>query len=139
MSILVVVEQSGGEWNRMSWEALAAGQQLAAEMNMPVSAAVLGQGIDGLAAELGGKQLAGVWAVEHELLKDYTPDAYASAIRQLVAQAAPAVVLFPHTYQVRAFLPKLATSLGKVAVSDVVGHRVDAGQQYWCASSSREK
>ena len=39
----------------------------------------------------------------------------------------PEYVLLPHTYQVRDFLPKLATALGTVAVSDVVAHRVDAG------------
>jgi len=33
-------------------------------------------------------------------------------------------VLFPHSYQVRDFLPKLATSLHRVAVSDVIGHRI---------------
>ena len=38
------------------------------------------------------------------------------------------LVLFPHTYQVRDFLPKLATSLNRVAVSDVVTHRVENGQ-----------
>ena len=37
-------------------------------------------------------------------------------------------MLFPHTYQVRDFLPKLAASLGKVAVSDAIAHRVDHGQ-----------
>jgi electron transfer flavoprotein alpha subunit len=37
-------------------------------------------------------------------------------------------VLFPHTYQVRDFLPKLATSLERVAVSDAIAHRVDGGQ-----------
>ena len=39
----------------------------------------------------------------------------------------PEYVLLPHTYQVRDFLPKLATALGTVAVSDVVAHRVDSG------------
>src|SRR5262249_35023546 len=33
-----------------------------------------------------------------------------------------------HTYQVRDFLPKLATSLNRVAVSDVVSHRAENGQ-----------
>ncbi len=37
-------------------------------------------------------------------------------------------MLFPHTYQVRDFLPKLATALGRVAVSDVVAHRVENGE-----------
>ena len=46
----------------------------------------------------------------------------------MIAHAGASLVLFPHTYQVRDFLPKLATSLGKVAISDVVAHRVDNGQ-----------
>jgi electron transfer flavoprotein alpha subunit len=37
-------------------------------------------------------------------------------------------VLFPQTYQVRDFLPKLATAHDRVAVSDVVSHRVDNGE-----------
>jgi electron transfer flavoprotein alpha subunit len=132
MSILVVMEQRaiGGPaaWNRMSWETLAAGQQLARELQQPVSAAVLGQDIEGLAAELAQKQLDRVYAVEHDLLTSYTPDTYTAAVRQLVEKIRPEVVLFPHTYQVRDFLPKLATALGRVAVSDVVAHRVEEGK-----------
>src|SRR3954453_10392059 len=116
MSILVVMEQRGGEWHRMSWETLAAGQQLAAQLGTTVSAAVLGSDSSALAGELATKALDKVYAVNHALLGDYTPDAYAAALRQLVSHAAPTLVLFPHTYQVRDFLPKLATSLGKVAV-----------------------
>jgi electron transfer flavoprotein alpha subunit len=127
MSILVVMEQRGGDWNRMSWETLAAGQQLAGELNTTASAAVLGQGIGALPLDLAGKQLEKIYLVEHELLQEYTPDAYTSALRQLLALVKPEYVLLPHTYQVRDFLPKLATALGTVAVSDVVAHRVDAG------------
>lgn len=127
-SVLVVMEQRGGEWNRMSFETLAAGQQIAQELGGTASAAVLGQGIAGLAGELASKQLDKVWAVEHELLKDYTPDGYTAALRQTIAQAAPTVVLFPHTYQVRDFLPKLATALDRVAIGDGVSHRVEGGQ-----------
>src|ERR1035441_2960474 len=125
MSILTVMEQRGGAWNRMSFETLAAAQQLAGELNTTASAAVLGQGIEALAGELAGKQLEKIYLVEHELLKEYTPDAYTSALGQLLARVNPEYVLLPHTYQVRDFLPKLATALGTVAVSDVVAHRVD--------------
>jgi electron transfer flavoprotein alpha subunit len=128
MSVLVILEQRGGEWNRMSFETLAAAQQFAKELGATATAAVLGSGIEGLAGELASKQLDKIYAVEHELLENYTPDAYAPALRQLIAQVKPQVVVFPHTYQVRDFLPKLATSLDKVAISDVVGHRVDNGQ-----------
>jgi electron transfer flavoprotein alpha subunit len=128
-SILAILEQRGGEWNRMSWETLAAAQQLATELGTTASAAILGHGstLETLATELSGKQLEKVYTVEHELLGEYTPDAYTAALGQLVAHSGAGYILFPHTYQVRDFLPKLATSLGKVAVSDVVSHRVEAG------------
>ena len=127
MSILIVMEQRSGVWNRMSFETLGAAQQLAGELKTTASAAVLGQGIEALAGDLAGKQLEKVYVVEHELLKEYTPDAYTAALRQLLARVNPEYVLLPHTYQVRDFLPKLATALGTVAVSDVVAHRVEAG------------
>jgi len=127
MSMLAVLEQRAGAWHRMSWETLAAAQQLGKELGQPVSAAVVGAGVSAMAAELAGKQLEKVYAVEHELLTNYTPDGYAAALEQLVTSAQPQVVLFPHTYQVRDFAPKLATALGRVLVSDVVAHRVDGG------------
>jgi len=89
---------------------------------------VLGHSIGPLAAELAPKHLEKVYAVEHALLQDYTPDAYTIALRQLLELAQPSIVLFPQTYQVRDFLPKLAASLGKVAVSDAISHRVEDGQ-----------
>ncbi len=128
MNVLAVVEQRAGEWNRMSFETLAAAQQMAGECGCPASAAVLGSAVRPLAAELAGKQLETVYAVEHELLADYTPDGYVLALRQLLERVKPTLVLFPHTYQVRDFLPKLAASLGRAAVCDAIAHRVEGGQ-----------
>jgi electron transfer flavoprotein alpha subunit len=88
----------------MSWETLAAGQQLAAQIGQTVSAAVVGQ-----AGELAGKKLDRVYAVEHELLATYTADGFTAALEQLIRKINPSIVLFPHTYQVRDFAPKLAT------------------------------
>ncbi len=128
MSILAVMEQRGGAWNRMSFETLAAAQQFAGELNTTASAVVLGDAVEPLAAEAAAKRLEKVYAVEHTLLKDYTPEAYSLALRQLIERVKPDLVLFPHTYQVRDFLPRIATALGTVAVSDVVSHRVENGE-----------
>ena len=127
MSVLAILEQRSGQWNRMSFETLAAAQQLAKQLGVTASAAVIGHGVETLAHELASKQLDKVYAVEHELLQDYTPDAYCAALAQVIDRFHPAVLLFPHTYQVRDFLPKLATGRRRVAVSDVVAHRVDGG------------
>jgi electron transfer flavoprotein alpha subunit len=128
MSVLAVLEQRAGAWNRASFETLAAAQQIARELGTTASAAVLGQNIRGLANDLATKQLAAVYALEHELLKEYTPDAYTVALAAHIDLFKPAIVLFPHTYQVRDFLPKLATRLGRVAVSDAVSHRIEGGE-----------
>ncbi len=120
--VLVVMERRGDDWHRMSWETLAAGQQLAAQTGQTVSAAVVGN-----AGELAGKKLDRVYTVEHPLLATYTADGFTAALEQLIRKANPSIVLFPHTYQVRDFAPKLATRFGKVLVSDTVGFRVDSG------------
>lgn len=128
MSILAVMEQRGGVWNRMSFETLAAAQQFAGELNTTAAAALLGDAVAPHAAELAVKRLEKAYAVEHPLLKDYTPETYSLALRQLIERVKPTLVLFPHTYQVRDFLPKIATALGTVAVSDVVSHRIENGE-----------
>ncbi|MEQ1949625.1 MAG: electron transfer flavoprotein subunit alpha/FixB family protein [Bryobacteraceae bacterium] len=129
--ILVILEQQALEqkatWNKMSWETLAAGQQLAAALGVTVEAAVAGKGIAALAAEAATKNVAKVWAVEHDLLDSYTADGFTAAYEDLVKKAQPSLVLFPHTYQTRDFAPKLATRFGQVLVSDVTGARAEGG------------
>ena len=82
MSILAVMEQRQGAWHRMSFETLAAAQQLAGELGVPASAAVLGEGVGALAADLAARQLDKVYAVEHPLLGEYTAAGYSLALRQ---------------------------------------------------------
>lgn len=125
--ILVVMEQQGGAWHRMSWETLAAGQQLAKDLGQPLFAAVAGQGIDSLVPELADKKLDKVHVVSHDLLRQYTSDAYTSALEQLIKAHGPSHVLFPHTYQVRDFAPKLATRFNTTLISDVISYHIDGG------------
>jgi electron transfer flavoprotein alpha subunit len=113
--VLVVMEQRAGVLNRMSMEALAAGQALAGMVGGRCSAATLGTG------SVAVSGAAKVYSVEHALLKDYTADGYVIVLEQLVKKLAPSYVVFPHTYQVRDFAPALATRFGQVLISDVTG------------------
>src|SRR6516225_1308810 len=123
MSILVIVEQREGKLNRVSWETLTAGQALAAETGWSLEAAVVGTGIANVAAEVAGKKVVKVYALESAKLEPYPPDAFVAALKQFLSTKKPKLVLMPHTYQVRDFVPKLATALGTSAISDVVGHK----------------
>ena len=127
-SILVIAEQRQGKLNPQSWETLVAGQQLAESLGGRLVAALAGKGVAKLAEEFTAKKLDEMWLVEHDLLEPYTPDGYAAACRQLVEQLQPALVLLPHTYQVRDFAPKLAAAFKRALVADCVAFRCDAGQ-----------
>jgi electron transfer flavoprotein alpha subunit len=116
------MERRGADWHRMSWETLAAGQQLAVQIGQSASAAVIGE-----AGELTGKKLDRVYTIQHDLLATYTADGFTAALEQLIRKISPSIVLFPHTYQVRDFAPKLATRFDKVLISDAIGLRVESG------------
>ncbi|HEX6495808.1 MAG TPA: electron transfer flavoprotein subunit alpha/FixB family protein [Acidobacteriaceae bacterium] len=124
--VLVVLEHRGGAYNRMSWEALAAGQEIAMASGQPLSAVVVGSDLESLSAELTGKKLDKGFRVEHALLKNYTADGYVSALEQFIRKVDPSFVVFPHTYQVRDFAPRLAARFGQVLLPDLVGLRKQA-------------
>jgi electron transfer flavoprotein alpha subunit len=128
MKILLITEQRDAKWNKVSFETLAAAQQIAGAEKATLSGAVVGRGVAGLADELAGFQLDEVLLVEHDLLEQYTPDAYSIALRQVIESAKPDLVLLPHTYQVRDFAPKLAASMGKGMIGDCVGYRHENGK-----------
>jgi len=115
--ILVIAEQRGGALNRVTWEAIAAAQQLSG--GMPIRVAVPGASVAQVAGDLAAADVAEVLTVEHPALDAYTPDAYVIALQALIAQTAPAIVLMPHTYQTRDFAPMLATRMRRPLVTDV--------------------
>lgn len=128
MKILVITELRQGKWNNASFETLAAAQQIAGETSSTVSALVIGKGVALLADELATKNVAEALLVEHDLLESYTPDGYCVALSQVIESAKPDLVLFPHTYQVRDFAPKLAAMLGKGMIGDCIGYRYESGK-----------
>src|SRR5437879_11004788 len=129
MKILVITELRQAKWNNASFETLAAAQQIAKDTSSAVSALVIGKGVAAFADELAAKHVAEVLSVEHDLLEAYTPDGYCVALKQIVESIKPDLVLFPHTYQVRDFAPKLASMRGKGMIGDCIGYRNEGWQR----------
>ena len=128
MKILIITEQRQGKWNNASFETLAAAQQIAKDTSSTVSALVIGKGVSGLADELAAKNVAEVLLIEHDLLDAYTPDGYCVALKQVIESIKPDLIVSPHTYQVRDFVPKLAAMLGKGMIGDCIGYRSEGGK-----------
>ena len=131
--VLVIAEQRDGRLNRATWEAVAAGQQAALHTGGGdvVTIVVLGAGLDSVAAELATADVHGVVTVEHPVLSAYSPDGYTAALRQVIDELAPSLVLLPHTYQTRDFAPKLAARLDRAIITDVIGLKPEEGELAW--------
>jgi electron transfer flavoprotein alpha subunit len=128
MKILLITEQRENKWNKVSFETLAAAQQIVQQTKGSLTAVVIGKGVSPLADEIAASQLDEVLLVEHDLLEKYTPDGFSLALRQVIESAKPDLVLLPHTYQVRDFAPKLAASLGKGMIGDCIHYRYENGK-----------
>ncbi len=127
-TILVIVEQREGKLNRTSWETIAAGQALAADLGWSLEAAVAGANVSSIANEVAQKKVARVYDIEAAKLEPYTPDGFAHVLKAFLEQHPAKLVLMPHTYQVRDFVPKLATAMKTTAITDAVGYRYDGGK-----------
>ncbi|MBI4851399.1 MAG: electron transfer flavoprotein subunit alpha/FixB family protein [Acidobacteria bacterium] len=125
--ILVFAEQREGKLNRVTYEAIVAGQRLSSELGLSLSVVLLGSGVDSIAQELATKKSNTVYLVNNEHLQNYTPDGFSLAMRQVVEALQPKYVLLAHTYLVRDFAPKFAASMGKSLIADCVGYKLEAG------------
>ena len=123
--VLVFIEHRNGAVNKSSLEAIAAAQTLGGELGQTVTAVVLGN--EPVAKEIAAYDVSKVIHGTNEKLTDYTPDAYADALEQIVKQVDPGFVFLTHTYQVRDFAPKLAARFGKSLISDCIRAKVDGG------------
>jgi electron transfer flavoprotein alpha subunit len=118
MTVLVVAEQREGKLNRASWETIVAAQKADAK---GLSIAVLGSGVEAVAAEIAAAESAGVLLVDDPQLAVYTADGYVQALQQLITADQPSHVFLPHTYQTRDFAPALAARMDRPLIADVVG------------------
>lgn len=126
--ILVFAEHRYGALNKTSFEAIAAAQQLGRELQQPISAVLVGSGVNSLAQEIAAYDVSRVLCAENEKLSDYTPDGYTDGMERVVRAVDPQYVILPHTYLVRDFAPKLAARFGKGLISDCIRVQVSDGK-----------
>ena len=129
--VWVVLQHREGQFPRISWEAVAAAQKLAAELGGKAEAVLLGAGIGLAAAEVARFDLAAVHVADHDALRVYTPGSYIGALGPAIQAAAPAFVVFPHTYQTVDYMPRLAETVGAGLLPEVTAFQSVDGGLVW--------
>ena len=125
---MVVAEQREGTLNRVSLEIIAAAQAISKETGWTVEVVLPGSQTSALAQELAAYQVDKIYDLQAASLDAYTSDAYVHALKQFILSQQPKLVLFPHTYQVRDFAPRLALALDRTLISDAIGYKHENGK-----------
>jgi electron transfer flavoprotein alpha subunit len=126
--IMVVAEQREGTLNRVSLETISAAQAIGKDTGWTVEVVLPGNQIAALAQDLAKYKVDKVYDLEGASLAAYTSDAYVHALKEFISSQQPKLVLFPHTYQVRDFAPRLALALDRTLISDAIGYKYEDGK-----------
>jgi electron transfer flavoprotein alpha subunit len=92
----------------------------------PVTVALLGSGVEGLAGEAGAFGANKVIVVDDAILKEYQGDAYAPVAERIAKEVDPAVVLMGQTMMGRDLAPRLAQRLGTAVAMDCVNFEMQS-------------
>lgn len=109
--VWVFCEQRQGKLMPTDFELISEGRRLADELGVALCGLLLGDGVEGLAKELGGYGADKVYVCDHPLLKNYTTDGYTAAICQVIEAYKPEVMLFGATNIGRDLGPRCAARL----------------------------
>ena len=116
MNILVVIEHSQSSIHRLSKEAIV-GAQILGET---VTALIIGTGSEESISFLKACDIEKVLIVDHELVKSYNADGYASIVSQVIETLSPNLIVAGHTYQTRDFMPRVSAKLRIPFIPDIV-------------------
>ena len=109
--VWVFCEQRQGKLMPTDFELISEGRRLADELGVQLCGLLLGDGVEGLAKELGGYGADKVYVCDHPLLKNYTTDGYTAAVCQVIEEYKPEVMLFGATNIGRDLGPRCAARL----------------------------
>ena len=109
--VWVFVEQEEGKLADIVFELLGKARELADTLGVKVGAALLGDGVEGLAGKLAAGGADVVHLVEDPALKFYRNKAYRHAMVELVKECTPQIVIFGATHMGRDLAPAVASAL----------------------------
>ena len=125
--VWVFCEQRQGSMMPTSYELISEGRKLADELDTKLYGILLGEGIEGIAKELGGYGADGVYVCDHPLLKNYTTDGYTKVICDVIEEYKPEIMLIGATNIGRDLGPRCAARLHTGLCADCTHLDVDMG------------
>ena len=126
--VWVFCEQRQGALMSTDFELVSEARKLADELNCEVTGLLLGDNVDGIAKELGGYGADKVMVCDSPLLKEYTTDASAKVVCDMVNEYMPEVLLIGATNIGRDLGPRCAARLHTGLTADATHLDIDTAK-----------
>ncbi len=123
--VWVYGEQRDGKLEPVTIELIGEGRKIANIKKVPLSVLVIGSEITGIADELAQYEVDSVLALDNEDLKDYSTQAYTTAISNLANERKPEIILIGATTLGRDLAPRISARLKTGLTADCTTLEVD--------------
>ncbi len=119
--VWIFAEQHAGKLKPSGPELLGKGRELADEVGEELCAVLIGKDVNGLTDELKSYGADKIYVVEGDEYKDYSTEAYTTAMVTLISKYKPSMVLYGATHLGRDLAPSVAGHLGLGLTADCTG------------------
>ena len=116
--VWVFAEQRDGELQKISFELLGKGREIADKLGEKLTAVILGDKTDDMVKELAAFGADKVIVASHPLLAHFTTDAYAKVICDLANDKKPEIIFIGATYLGRDLGPRVSARLSTGLTAD---------------------
>jgi electron transfer flavoprotein alpha subunit len=123
--VWVFAEQRGGVMPEVVAELMGQGRRLADDLQVGLSAVLLGSGVENLAQELMALGADTVYLADHESLALFNDDVYCQVMTQAIKEYKPEVLLAGATSVGRSLIPRVATATATGLTADCTGLAID--------------
>jgi electron transfer flavoprotein alpha subunit len=123
--VWVVAEQRAGQIHGVTLELLGKGRELADALDVPLSAALVGSGVQGLAGGLVEAGADTVYVVDEPELEHYLDEPYSAVVSELIERHRPEIVLAGATSIGRSLIPRVAIRVRAGLTADCTGLAID--------------
>jgi len=123
--VLVFAEQVDGSFRKIAYEAVSEGRRLADTLGETATAIVLGSGVEGIAGKLGKYGADKILVGDDPAVADYTTDAYANVLFDVVKDNDPRILLLGASSQGKDLSARLAARLRVGLAMDCIALKLD--------------
>jgi electron transfer flavoprotein alpha subunit len=127
MNIFVLAEHRKQQLRDTTWEAIAAGRKLAADLGGELTCILLASGADEMAAKLA-KECPKIISVDDPKFETFNSEAFMKALVQLLKDRGPFMLLMGNSNSIIDLAPALSVMLDAALATDCVGFETRDGK-----------